>query len=257
MRLRMSAGFEIVCEIEPPVSADLGIVREQIAILRPTCDAFLVPDNHLGRATVSSIAVAHEVEYLQGRAMACLNARDRNLLGLQRDLLTASAYGVEELLFVYGDKPQQGQRTGLTVRQMLEEATTGAGGPSLRIGVTADVTRDLPAWKRDADFVFTQISFDEDAVASWRDRVGFDGAVYAGVITLASEKMATRLMDLIPGFEVPDAVLHDLERDKSVGVDLAVEQVLRLRESRAVDGVHLVPARSFRSVAQALQRAGL
>ena len=86
MRLRMSAGFEIVCEIEPPVSADLGIVREQIAILRPTCDAFLVPDNHLGRATVSSIAVAHQVEYLQGRAMACLNARDRNLLGLQRDL---------------------------------------------------------------------------------------------------------------------------------------------------------------------------
>lgn len=253
----MSAGFEIVCEIEPPVSADLGMVREQVAILRSTCDAFLVPDSRLGRATVSSVAVAHEVEYLQGRAVACLNARDRNLVGLQRDLLTASAYGVEELLFVYGDRPQRGERTGLTVRQMLEEATSGTDGPSFRIGVTADVTRDLPAWKHDADFVFTQISFDEDAVASWRDRVGFDGAVYAGVITLASEKMARRLMDLIPGFEVPAAVVRDLERDKSVGVDLAVEQVLRLKESRAVDGVQLVPARSYRPVAQALESAGL
>lgn len=43
--------FEVICEIEPPTSADMGIVREQIAVLRRTCDAFLVPDSHLGRAT--------------------------------------------------------------------------------------------------------------------------------------------------------------------------------------------------------------
>jgi len=253
----MRTDFEVICEIEPPVSADMGIVREQIAILRRVSDAFLVPDSHLGRATVSSIAVAHEVAYLQGRAMACLNARDRNLLGLRRDLLTASAYGVEELLFVYGDKPQEGERTGLTVRQMLEEVPRSTDGRSFRIGVTADVTSDLPAWKREADFVFTQISFNHDAVARWRDHVGFEGPVYAGVITLASEKMAARLMNLIPGFEVPDAVLRDLERDSSVGVDLAVEQVLRLKGTSAVDGVHLIPARSYRTVAAALERADL
>ncbi len=250
----MTTDFEVICEIEPPVSADMGIVREQIAILRRTCDAFLVPDSHLGRATVSSIAVAHEVQYLQGRAMACLNARDRNLLGLRRDLLTASAYGVEELLFVYGDAPQQGERTGLTVRQMLEEATNSTDGRSFRIGVTADVTRDLPDWKQGADFVFTQISFDHDAVARWRNRVGYDGPVYVGVITLASEKMARRLMDLIPGFEVPDAVLRDLGTDGSLGVRLAMQQVSRLKEGRAVDGVHLIPARSYRAVAEALER---
>ena len=37
------------------------------------------------------------------RAVACINARDRNLLGFRRDLLTAAAYGVGEFLFVYGD----------------------------------------------------------------------------------------------------------------------------------------------------------
>lgn len=99
----------------------MGIVREQIAVLRPYCDAFLVPDSHLGRATVSSIAVAHEVAYLHGRAIACLNARDRNQLGFQRDLLTAAAYGVTELLFIYGDRPRSGERSTLTVRQMLDE----------------------------------------------------------------------------------------------------------------------------------------
>ena len=32
------------------------------------------------------------------RAIACLNARDRNVLGFRRDLLTAAAYGVDEFL---------------------------------------------------------------------------------------------------------------------------------------------------------------
>jgi methylenetetrahydrofolate reductase (NADPH) len=253
----ISSSFELVCEIQPPVSADMGIVREQIAILHRTCDAFLVPDSHLGRATVSSIAVAHEVGYLGGRAIACLNARDRNLLGLQRDLLTARAYGVEEMLFVFGDRPQQGERTDLTVRQMLQEVRSQEAHPHLRVGVSADVTRDLPAWKREADFVFTQISFDEQAVARWRDRYGFEGPVYAGVVALASDAMAQRLTDLIPGFEVPEAVRRDLRRGGDAGVEFAVEQLLRLRESGAVAGVHLIPARQYREMAKALERAGL
>ena len=57
-----------------------------------------------------------------GRSIACLNARDRNLLGFRRDLLTAAAYGVDQFLFVYGDRPTSGARTGqLTVRSMIEE----------------------------------------------------------------------------------------------------------------------------------------
>lgn len=252
-----NGGFEVICEIEPPTSPDMGIVREQIAVLRPSCDAFLVPDSHLGRATVSSVSVAHEVAYLHGRAVACLNARDRNLLGLRRDLLTAAAYGVHELLFVYGDRPHHGDRSTLTVRKMLDEIRTTDDGSRFRVGVTADVTRDMPAWKRNADFACLQMSLDFKALTQWRDRTGFDGQVYAGVVVLASEKMAMRLREFIPSFEVPDAVVADLARGGSAGVDLAVEQVLRLRDSRAVDGVHLIPARQFRQTAEALERAGV
>ena len=96
--------FEVVCEIEPATRPDLTRVRHQIGVLSPVASAFLIPDNHIGRATVSSIAVAHEVALLGGRAIACLNARDRNLLGFRRDLLTAAAYGVDAFLFVYGDR---------------------------------------------------------------------------------------------------------------------------------------------------------
>ena len=79
--------FEIVCEIEPPVLPDLTHARHQIGVLTAVSSTFLIPDNHIGRATVSSIAVAHEVQAMGGRSIACINSRDRNLLGFRRDLL--------------------------------------------------------------------------------------------------------------------------------------------------------------------------
>src|SRR5262245_10433643 len=95
-----TGAFEIICEVEPATRPDLTHVRHQIGVLSPIADGFLIPDNHIGRATVSSIAVAHEVALMGGRAIACLNARDRNVLGFRRDLITAAAYGVDEFLFV-------------------------------------------------------------------------------------------------------------------------------------------------------------
>src|ERR1044072_1744316 len=115
--------FELVGEAEPATRTDLMRGRHQIGVMSRVVSAFLIPDNHIGRATVSSIAVAHEVALMGGRAIACLNARDRNVLGFRRDLLTAAAYGVDEVLFVYGDRPETGARSDdLTVRSMIEEA---------------------------------------------------------------------------------------------------------------------------------------
>ena len=45
-------GFELVCEIEPSVRPDLTRVRHQIGVLSLVADSFLIPDNHIGRATV-------------------------------------------------------------------------------------------------------------------------------------------------------------------------------------------------------------
>jgi 5,10-methylenetetrahydrofolate reductase len=67
--------FSVISEIESPTTPDLRHVRHQIGVLSPVSDAFLMPDNHLGRATVSSVAVAHEVQAMGGRSVACINAR--------------------------------------------------------------------------------------------------------------------------------------------------------------------------------------
>jgi methylenetetrahydrofolate reductase (NADPH) len=249
---RVVNSFEIVCEIEPPTRPDLKKVRHQIGVLTPVAGAFLIPDNHLGRATVSSIAVAHEVAAMGGRSIACLNSRDRNLLGFRRDMLTAAAYGVDQFLFVYGDKPNAGDRTSeLTVRAMMDEARALDLQP-LRIGVAAG-PRKLPAWKRAADFVFAQMSFSVEQQLRWRDSVALDVPVYAGVMVLASANMARMLAAAIPDIDIPSALVDAVDKDRDAGVDAACEQIARLRDSGAFDGVHLVPVSRYRQMALRLE----
>jgi 5,10-methylenetetrahydrofolate reductase len=256
----VGAPFEIVCEVEPATEPDLMLVRHQIGVLSKVASAFLIPDNHIGRATVSSIAVAHEVALMGGRSIACLNARDRNLLGFRRDLLTAAAYGVDEFLLVYGDRTEPRRADDLTVRSMMREARAFCdahdvpAGP-FRIGVTSGL-RPLPAWKRGADFLFAQVAFSLDALLEWRASIDFDGPVFAGVIVVASAPMARKLSADIPQLAAPPELVDRVERDRSAGVDLACELVEQIRASGAFDGVHLIPVSRYREVARRLEAAG-
>lgn len=253
--------FRVVCEIEPPTRPDLTHARHQIGVLTPVADAFLIPDNHIGRATVSSIAVANEVRAMGGRSIACVNSRDRNLLGFRRDLLTAAAYGVESFLFVHGDKPTAGDRTSeLTVRTMIDEARRAtdqpafAGTAPFRLGVTAGHHRRMPAWKQAADFVFLQVGFSVEAFLRWREQNPTDLPVHAGVMVLASGGMAHRLRASIPDIALPDALVEQVAADPEAGVRAACDLVLALRDSGAFAGVHLVPVSRYRAVAAHLER---
>ncbi len=252
------SGFGILTEVEPPRRPDIEHVRRQIEVLKPVTDAFLIPDNHLGRATVSSVAVAHEVAYLGGRGIACLNARDRNLLGFRRDLLTAASYGVDHFLFVYGDAPQEGRRTeDLTVRGMINEVRSFGEGPlfqgysDFRIGTVAKVGRPL-AWRTQADFVFVQVTYSFERLLQWRESLDYAGRMYAGVLVLASARMARRINASIPDIQVPETIVDKLD-DAEVGVDLACEQIERVRASGAFDGVHLIPVGRYREMAARLK----
>src|SRR5579875_3255639 len=177
-----------MCEIEPATRPDLHHVRRQIAAWGGVADSYLIPDNHLARATVSSIAVAHEVAHLGGHPVACVNSRDRNVLGFRRDLLTAAAYGVRDFLFVRGDDPLVGTRSNdLTVRRMMDEAREFG---EFRIGVTARAGANIPRWKYDADFLVVQLSFDVAGLIRWRQELNSTKPMLAGVMVLGSAAMA-------------------------------------------------------------------
>jgi methylenetetrahydrofolate reductase (NADPH) len=254
----MPAPFEIICEVEPATRPDLTHVRHQIATMAPLVSRFLIPDNHIGRATVSSIAVAHEVARMGSRAVACVNARDRNLLGFRRDLLTAAAYGVEELLLVYGDRPTSGERTGqLTVRSMLDELrrltdSAQLGGHLIRAAVTTQMA-DVPAWKLEADALYVQVSYSIDELSAWRDTLQFDGPVHAGVMVPPSAERARKLGAQVPQLAAPESWLDALDADPDSGVDLACQHLLDIRDHGGFDGVHLVPVSRYRQTAARLE----
>ena len=254
-----SEDFSILCEIEPSRKPNIDHVRTQIDILNPVVNAFLIPDNHLGRATVSSVAVAHEVAYMGGRSIACINARDRNLLGFRRDLLTAAAYGVDHFLFVYGDPPKEGRRTDdLSVRGMISEVRsfgTGAlfeGYADFKIGTVARTGKPI-TWRASADFLFVQITYAPHRLIEWRNDLDFDGSVYAGVLVLASARMARRINATIPEIRIPERIIDKLESDPGYGIEFAIEQIETVRDSGLFDGVHLVPVTRFRQMAERLR----
>jgi methylenetetrahydrofolate reductase (NADPH) len=249
------ARFEIVCEVQPAIRPDLMAVRHQIGVMSKVASAFLIPDNHIGRATVSSVAVAHEVDLMGGRAIACLNARDRNLLGLRRDLLTAAAYHVDEFLLVYGDRPTSGRRTeDLSVRSMVEElrSFSDAMGETFRAGVTTRL-RPIPGWKQEADFVFVQVTYALDELLRWRDQITFSGPVYVGILVPPSAERARKWAQDMPEFTVPASWLAALERDRRAGIELSCELLQAIRDSAAFAGVHLVPGALYRDVMSRLE----
>jgi 5,10-methylenetetrahydrofolate reductase len=249
--------FTILCEVEPATTPDLRRVRRQVVAFEGVTDRFLIPDNHLGRATVSSIAVAHEVASLGARAVACVNSRDRNLLGFRRDLLTASAYGVTDFLFVRGDDPLEGAaRSGdLTVRRMIDEARA-FDGAQFRVGATVRAGEPIPEWKKQADFLLVQASFDVAGLRAWRETVDYGGDLLAGVLVLASSKMATRLADTLTDIAVPAALVTRLDEEPDAGVDHAVDMLEQLRGERGFAGAHVVPVSRYRQLADRLGQVG-
>ena len=74
----------------------------------------------------------------------------------------------------------------------------------------------LPSWKRAADFLFVQVSFDFEQLLAWRDSVEFDGNVYAGVMVLPSASMARKLVGDTPESTAPESWIDAIENDTDV-----------------------------------------
>jgi methylenetetrahydrofolate reductase (NADPH) len=251
-------GLDITAELDVPHRPDLGPIARQLDALAPVAARFLVPDNATARAAVAGLVVAAEVRRSGAETVAVLNARDRNTLGLRRDLLGLLALGVHEVLLLRGDRPEDplddpDEDGPLTVGAMLREARALAAEheASLRVGVVAAPGRDLPRWKRDADVVWLAPTFSLPAVTDWRERhADLATPVRAGVLVPTGPRMARGVaegMDL----DLPAGLVDALGEDDTAGVDAACEHALALRDA-GVDGIHLVAVSRYREVAQRL-----
>jgi methylenetetrahydrofolate reductase (NADPH) len=235
--------FDVVAEIDVPHRPDLDPVRRQVAELAPLTDHVLAPDNPTARAAVSGIAVTAVARQAGATVTAVLNARDRNRLGLRRDLLGLLALGVREVLLLRGDPPEDDSEDGpMRVRTMLDEARALADEHEvdLRVGVVAPLGRPLARWKRAADTLWLPPSFSIPDVTRWREEAQVEVPVRAGVIVPTGPRMAQGVASAIPDLELPEGLPDALDDDPEAGIAAACAHVLALRAAGVVDGLHLV-----------------
>jgi 5,10-methylenetetrahydrofolate reductase len=287
-RLRddLEAGrFVVTNEVAPPLGTDLGGMRRSIETLGPVSTALNITDNQGATLHLSSLAASRVALDMGHEPIFQQTCRDRNRLALQSDLMAAWTLGLENVLFVTGDDPRNGDHPSakgvfdLDATQMI---AVGAGmndghdmlgrdldgGTGFYIGAAMfpeaepwpiQRTRAEQKVMAGARFFQTQAIFDFDKLARAAEAMHAVGAkVIAGVIVLRSARTIDFINNRLAGLMVPDHIAERIRGaadPKEEAIDLAVEQVRLSRE--LADGVHVMPLGLDDRVPEILERAGV
>lgn len=274
-------------ELVPPRGYDLRDIIDKSKMLhRHGVDAVNIPDGPRASSRISPLITADRIQR-EAMIEVILHfcCRDRNLIGMQADLLACAACDIRNILFVTGDPPKLGNYPHATgvfdtdsigmvgVQKRLNQGVD-LGGQAIDpptaavIGVGLDPTaidqaRELDRFRRKveagAEFAITQPVFDPDALLRFLDQVQHHGIpIIAGIWPLASLRNATFLKNEVPGVVIPDWVMDRMasvssrEDQLKMGIEIARESVERVRDR--VAGIQV--SAPFGKVAVALEVIG-
>lgn len=225
----------IVTELDPPKTLPLEKMFVGAKALKDSgTDAVTLADNSLAIMRVSNVAVAHLLQQkVKIRPLLHLACRDRNLIGMQSELLGIHALGMNHVLALTGDPAKTGDHPGATsvydlnsvtliqlIAQMnqgftpsgrdLKERTRFVIGCSFNPNVkNLDVQLKRLERKLDAgaQYVMTQPIFDpRQARAVYDATKGFGVPILLGVMPLLHSRNTEFLHNEVPGIVIPDEV---------------------------------------------------
>ncbi len=260
--------FVVTVEVEPPKGADPWQVYERIRPLVNYVDGVNIADCPMAKMRMSPIALACLVQKeLNLETIFHLTCRDRNVIGLQSELLGAYALGVRNILTLTGDKPVQGdhpQATGifevdsLGLAQLAYNLNQGRDlmGNSLDrptdffIGGVANPTAEdlgkeiAKIEKKVASgvkFFQTQPIFDLKQLEKFLQALPkIDAYFIFGLMPLKSAKLANYLNNNVPGIHVPEKLIDRLQvKGREAGFEIAQELFTEIK--KMVNGVHIFP----------------
>lgn len=252
-------------ELVPPRGYDLRDIIEKSKLLhRHGVDAVNIPDGPRASSRISPLITADRIQR-EAMIEVILHfcCRDRNLIGMQADLLACAACDIRNILFITGDPPKLGNYPHATgvfdtdsigmvgVQKRLNQGVD-LGGQAIDpptaavIGVGLDPTaidqaRELDRFRRKveagAEFAITQPVFDPDALLRFLDKVQHYGIpIIAGIWPLASLRNATFLKNEVPGVVIPDWVMDKMasvssrEDQLKMGIEIARQSIERIRD---------------------------
>jgi 5,10-methylenetetrahydrofolate reductase len=278
-RLRQGA-FGVTVEIDPPKGADVRKTLEKVRRFADRVDAVNVADCPMANVRMSPITLAHLLQRdVQVEAIFHLTCRDRNVIGLQAELLGAAGLGVRNILALRGDSPERGDHptasgvfevdaTGLIrIAATLNQGRTVSGtvleqGTDFAIGCAANPTaQDLEAEvsrlemkiAAGAHFVQTQPVYDPRLLERWLAKIQgrIEIPILYGIMPLKSYDFALHLNQNVPGITVPEWVLDRMQgKGEEEGLRLTAELLKEI--GPAVHGIHIFPMNSAARVVAVL-----
>src|SRR5262245_5210511 len=198
--------------------------------------------------------------------------RDRNLLGMQADLIGAHALGLRNVLMITGDPPKLGDypsatavfdvdAVGLTqIANLLNHGMDLAGNPigaptALHIGIgvnpgAVNMEEELKRFhykvEAGGEYVMTQPVYDIRLFESFMNRIhNVKIPILIGILPLASAKNAEFLHNEVPGMSIPESIRKRMhaagngEAGRKAGIEIAQEALLDARPM--VQGTYIMP----------------
>ena len=278
LKEKLGRRFVITCELDPPRGADPEKALAEARAVAPFVDAVNVSDSPQANLRMTPIVAAHLVQSQVGlEAIAHFTCRDRNILGLQAELLGAHALGVYNILALHGDPPERGDHpdakgifevdaVGLArIAKGLNKGLSKSGRElegktNLHIAVAAnpgakdlerETTRFFEKVEAGADFAQTQPVYEIETVEKFLEAFGGKTPipVLYGVLPIRSLEMAERVSKWT---HVPQKLIDDLRNQgKEAGLEWSRRIIKELRDL-GVDGVHLYPLGRPKVVEQVL-----
>ncbi len=266
--------FVVSVEVNPPSGLDPQKALDAARMLRHNgVDAINIADGPRASVRMSNQALAlltrRELDLEVILHVCC---RDRNLLGLQSDLLANHVLGLHNLVVITGDPPKMGDYPHATavfdldsvgLLRLINNLNRGVDPAGKLVGQTtrflcacgvepaaADYDRELRRLERKrqegAEFIMTQPVYDPLLLDRFlTDVQSLDMPVLVGLLPLASDKNAEFLHNEVPGMQIPQ---HIRDRMKQVqqgpdaraeGVRIAQETLIQVADR--VAGAYIMP----------------
>jgi methionine synthase I (cobalamin-dependent)/5,10-methylenetetrahydrofolate reductase len=266
--------FVVSVELDPPRGADAGQIIERAQYCKENeVDAINVADGPRASARMSAQALCVLLQEKVGiDTILHYTCRDRNLLGIQSDLLGAHALGLRNVLAITGDPPKLGDYPDATavydvdsigLIRIMDNLNHGADlagnlmGPSLAIHVGCGADPSKPDMEKEvrrleekvkggAEYIMTQPVYDPRSLERFLSLMKhIDVPLLVGILPLYSHKNAEFLHNEVPGMSIPDDIRERMrvagsgERAQLEGVRIAQEATLAARE--LAQGVYIMP----------------
>lgn len=279
--------FLITAEVAPPKGGNPEHMLAMARLLKGRVHGVNVTDGSRAVLRMSSIAACVLLQREGIESICQVTCRDRNLLGLQSDLMGAHALGLHNILALTGDPVKAGDHPTarpvfdlesvrlLQVIDKLNQGIDANGNPltdePLDLFAGAAIDPQLKSWsglqsrferklKAGAKFFQSQLITDFDRLDKFMSQivVGCNVPILAGVFLLKSAKNAEFINKNVPGVQIPDEIIQRLAQAPQPlqeGIKIAAEQVLMAKER--CQGVHMMAVKREDLIPQILDQAGL